>query len=83
MQRRCKVLENQYRDLRVHYEAGELRIDIPKRYRTSHEAHFGAVTRQFLDYVLGRQRLPGWEKANMLAKYRLTTAGVHLARGGI
>lgn len=83
VQRRCRILENHYRRLEVHDEGGELRIHVPDRYRTSHEAHFGAVTRQFLDYVLGRQRLPGWEKANMLAKYRLTTAGVHLARGGI
>jgi len=83
VKRRCKILENHYRNLKVHETGAELRIDIPDRYRTGHEAHFGVVTRQFLDCVMGRQRLPAWEKANMLAKYRLTTAGVHLARGGI
>lgn len=83
VERRCKILENDYRNLEVREETGELQIVIPDRYYKGHEAHFGAVTRQFLDYVLGRQRLPGWEKTNMLAKYRLTTAGVHLARGGI
>lgn len=80
---RCRILENHYRDLEVQEQNGELRIAIPNRYRIGHEAHFGAVTRLFLDYVLQRQRLPEWEKPNMLAKYRLTTAGVHLARGGI
>jgi len=83
VKRRCKMLDNHYRNLELHEEGSELRISIPDRYRSGHEAHFGVVTRQFLDYVMGRQRLPGWEKANMLAKYRLTTAGVHLARGGI
>jgi predicted dehydrogenase len=83
VEQRCRTLENQYRGLKVLKERDELRIWVPDRYRVGHEAHFGEVTRQFQDYVLGRLQLPGWEKPNMLAKYRLTTAGVHLARGGI
>jgi len=82
VEQRCRILENHYRGLEVIEEDSELRIGIPICYRVGHEAHFGAVTRQFLDYVLARQQLPLWEKPNMLAKYRLTTAGAHLARGG-
>ena len=82
VEQRCRTLNNRYRRLRVSNTGTELLIEIPNRYRTGHEAHFGQVTRQFLEYVLGRQQLPLWEKPNMLAKLRLTTAGVHLARGG-
>ena len=38
------------------------------------------VTRQFLSYLDDPRRLPAWEKANMLAKYHVTTHGVRLAR---
>jgi predicted dehydrogenase len=53
---------------------------IPDCYRVGHEAHFGEVTRQFLAYVREPSALPAWEKANMLAKYTITTRGVALAR---
>lgn len=58
----------------------EMTLTIPDRYRTGHEAHFGEVTRQFLQYLQDRARLPTWEKPNMLAKYHVTTEGVRLAR---
>jgi len=35
---------------------------------------------QFLNYVRDPQALPAWEKSNMLAKYYVTTTGIHLAR---
>ena len=38
------------------------------------------MTRQFLRYLDKRDRLPAWEKPNMLAKYHVTTHGVRLAR---
>ncbi len=59
---------------------GEARISIPDAYRTGHEAHFGEVARQFLEYLRGAKKLPAWEKSNMLAKYRVTTEGVARAR---
>ena len=62
-------------------EAGkQLRLEVPDALRTGHEAHFAAVTRQFLGYLEDPSTLPAWERANMLAKYHVTTHGVRLAR---
>ena len=60
--------------------ADGFRLDIPEQYRVGHEAHFAEVTRQFLRYVRGEATLPTWEAANMIAKYKVTTGGVALAR---
>jgi hypothetical protein len=60
---------------------GEFRIGIPDRYRVGHEAHFGQVTRQFLNYLEKPSSLPVWENPNMLAKYRVTTQGTALSHG--
>jgi predicted dehydrogenase len=59
---------------------GQLRVTVPEAYHVGHEAHFGQVMRQFLRYVAGEEMLPAWERPNMLAKYRVTTEGVRLAR---
>jgi hypothetical protein len=66
--------------LSVEDEAGRFRIGIPERYRVGHEAHFGEVTRRFLDYLKNPGSLPRWEQANMLAKYYVTTTAVELSR---
>lgn len=55
------------------------RIDVPDSYRVGHEAHFGQVTDRFLAYVDG-EPMPAWEKANMLAKYYVTTKALEMAR---
>jgi len=52
---------------------GVWQLVIPDSYRVGHEAHFGQVTENFLKY-LSEGALPDWEVAQMLAKYRLTTA---------
>ena len=44
-----------------------------------HEAHFGEVTRHFLEY-LSEGTLPAWEVPNMLAKYYTTTQAWKMAR---
>jgi hypothetical protein len=56
-----------------------MQVTIPDRYRIGHEAHFAQVTNQFLMYLHNPSSLPRWEKANMLAKYCVTTKGVLLA----
>jgi hypothetical protein len=62
-------------------DAGEsFRLAIPDRYRTDHESHFAEVTRRFLDYLKDPKTMPRAEKANMLAKYFVTTGGVALSR---
>jgi hypothetical protein len=62
-------------------EKNRWRIEIPEQYRVGHEAHFGQVTDAFLEYLKGKP-IPAWEKANMLAKYYVTTKGLELCRKG-
>ena len=51
---------------------------MPASYHVGHEAHFGQVAEQFLDYV-AKGALPDWEVPNMLAKYYTTTKALELA----
>ena len=45
-----------------------------------HEEHFSLVTKAFLDYVTGKEPVPGPERENTLAKYAVTTEAVRLAQ---
>ncbi len=72
-------LQQKYPGIEMIQEDGAYRIVIPDRYRTGHEAHFGEVTRRFLEYREQRA-LPDWEVPNMLAKYELTTRALTLAQ---
>lgn len=47
-------------------------VVVPQSYRDGHEAHFGKVTENFLQY-LSDGKLPDWEVPNMIAKYYTTT----------
>jgi len=49
-----------------------LKINIPKKYRVTHEEHFGQVTARFLEY-LKTGKLPEWEVQGMITKYYTTT----------
>jgi predicted dehydrogenase len=53
-------------------------LEIPDRYKVGHEAHFGQVTEEFLEYVKSG-RLPEWEIPNMIVKYYTTTGGLKKA----
>lgn len=77
---RIEALAKLYPGLAVEAQGGRYHIVIPDIHRKGHEAHFGEVTRQFLRYIRGEEKMPAWEKANMLAKYHVTTEGVALAR---
>jgi hypothetical protein len=57
-----------------------LKINIPKKYRISHEEHFGQVTARFLEY-LGEGKLPEWEVPGMITKYYTTTSALKKAKG--
>lgn len=78
--RRIEALQADYPGLTARDGPDGIRIEIPDRLRVSHEEHFALVVKRFLDYVRDPKRLPAWEKPNMLAKYFVTTMGVHLAR---
>lgn len=56
-----------------------LKINIPVKYRVSHEEHFGQVTAKFLEY-LKAAKLPEWEVPGMITKYYTTTTALKLAR---
>ena len=56
-----------------------MRINIPKKYRVSHEEHFGQVTSRFLEY-LKDGKLPDWEVPDMITKYYTTTSALKMAR---
>jgi predicted dehydrogenase len=67
-----------YPDLELEITRKGWKIVIPESYRIGHEAHFGQVTRAFLDY-LEAGRLPEWAVPNMLAKYYITTQALEIA----
>ena len=78
--RRSRPCNKHFPGLAVAKEGETLRVVVPDRYRTSHEAHFAEVTERFLGYLEDPKTLPPWEKANMLAKYYVTTKGTELSR---
>ena len=57
-----------------------LKITVPKKYRVTHEDHFGQVTAKFLEYI-SMGKLPEWEVPNMITKYHTTTSALKLAKG--
>jgi predicted dehydrogenase len=58
---------------------GILKINIPQKYRVSHEEHFGQVTGKFLEY-LKEGNLPDWEVPGMITKYYTTTSALKKAK---
>ena len=55
-------------------------VIIPDKYKEGHEAHFGRVMQNFLDYFNGKP-MPSWEVPNMIAKYFTTTSALDMAKG--
>jgi predicted dehydrogenase len=80
LEKKIASLQSHFPGLAVAKEGETLRVVVPDRYRTSHEAHFAEVTERFLGYLEDPKTLPRWEKANMLAKYYVTTRGTELSR---
>ena len=56
-----------------------LKINIPGKYRVSHEEHFAQVTSKFLEY-LNEGKLPEWEVHGMITKYFTTTSALKMAK---
>ncbi len=78
---RLEKIRRQYPGTAVAERDRQLQILIPEALRVGHEAHFAQVARQFFAYLRGEERVPGWERPNMLAKYYVTTKGVEVSRG--
>lgn len=58
---------------------GVFQVMIPDEYRVGHEAHFGQVTENFLQYLTDGA-LPEWEVPNMITKYYITTKALEIAK---
>jgi len=56
-----------------------LKINIPDKFRVSHEEHFGQVTAKFLEYMK-EGKLPEWEVPGMITKYYTTTSALKKAK---
>lgn len=54
-------------------------VTVPETYNEGHEAHFGRVMQNYLNY-LKAGKLPAWEVPNMIAKYYTTTQALALAK---
>ena len=77
---KVKALQGRFAGVAVKETGTEFQITIPDRFRIGHEAHFAQVTNQFLMYLNDPASVPAWERANMMAKYFVTTEGVRMAR---
>jgi hypothetical protein len=64
--------------LSVSAAGGELKLDIPEKFRVGHEEHFAQVANQFSRYVAAPESMPAWETPCMLAKYYVSTKGVEM-----
>ena len=83
LEARLERLQPAYPGVGLERLGATYRLSIPRRLRTTHEAHFAAIMGQFLGYLQNPASLPAWEAANMLAKYHVTTHGVRLARAAV
>jgi predicted dehydrogenase len=82
VQAKITSLQREYPGLEVDDRGGEIHVGIPDTFRVGHEAHFGQVTLNFLQYLEHRDALPPWERPNMIAKYFVSTKGTELSRQG-
>jgi predicted dehydrogenase len=76
------TLQKKYPQIGLQKTSNGWRIEIPDNYRLGHEAHFGQVTRHFLESLV-EGKLPEWEAANMLSKYYTTTKALELAKNKV
>ncbi|MBR0534075.1 MAG: Gfo/Idh/MocA family oxidoreductase [Bacteroidales bacterium] len=78
---RFAELEKNYPGIKLEKMAeGVWHVFVPDSYRNGHEAHFGQVTENFLQYFADG-KLPDWEQPNMITKYYTTTEAYKIANG--
>lgn len=82
-----KLLNEQLKTIQAKFPGVELtpsangwQVEIPEKYKETHEAHFSRVTEKFLEY-LTNDSMPVWEVPNMIAKYYTTTQALEIAKG--
>lgn len=72
-------LEKKYPGISLKKEGKVWEIIIPDIYKIGHEAHFAAVTKNYLNYLVDG-KLPEWEVPNMISKYYITTEALEMAK---
>ena len=80
LKKKIESLQAKFPGIGVEESGEQMRVTIPDKYRVGHEEHFAQVTERFLAYFENPAAMPGWEKANMLSKYYVTTKAVELSR---
>jgi predicted dehydrogenase len=63
----------------ISVDKNTLKVNIPVKYRVSHEEHFGQVMSKFLEYMKAG-KLPEWEVPGMITKYYTTTSALTKAK---
>ncbi|MEO7145283.1 MAG: putative oxidoreductase C-terminal domain-containing protein [Bryobacteraceae bacterium] len=81
LRNRFQALNPRYPGLSLQETGTTIRIVIPTADRTPDANYFALLVDRFLGYVHNPKTLPPWEKANMMAKYYITTTTVDVARG--
>jgi len=74
LERRIAVLAATHHGLGLERGDGEWKIVVPDALRIGHDAHFRELTKGFLARIEGQETLTAAERANLLAKYYVTTA---------
>jgi predicted dehydrogenase len=81
LDRRIAALQPLYPGISVEHLGRDCRIAVPDALRITHDPAFAVFTRGFLALVDNPASLPAWHKANLLAKYHVTTEAVALSQG--
>ena len=74
-----KKISAKFKGIELEKSSAGWSVTIPNELKEDHEAHFGRVTKNFLQYV-NNNNLPSWEVPNMLAKYYTTIQGLEMAK---
>jgi len=72
-------ISNSYPGVAVKESGDRWEVVIPDKFKVGHEAHFGQVTGDFLEYVQG-DTMPRYEVPNTLTKYRTLMDAFRLGR---
>ena len=79
LNRALETVQKKYPGIGVQRDGQAWHVIVPEKYDIGHEAHFGAVTENFLRY-LRTGRLPDWEVPNLLTKYATIMRAYELSR---
>jgi predicted dehydrogenase len=81
LKQKIATLQATFPGLSLREQGSEFRLVIPERFRVGHEAHFAQVANRFFEFMKAPRTMPAREKADMLAKYYVSTRGVEMAQG--